>query len=30
MGYIKNDLEIIKNEVEQYTSAIAEAIIENI
>ena len=30
MGYIKNDLEIIKNEVEQYTTAIAEAIMESI
>lgn len=30
MGYIKNDLEIIKNEVEQYTVAIAEAISEQI
>ena len=27
MGYIKNDLEIIKNEVEQYTTAIAEAMV---
>lgn len=30
MGYIKNDLEIIKNEIEQYTTAIAEIISENI
>ena len=30
MGYIKNDLQSIKNEKEQYVSAISEAIIENL
>lgn len=30
MGYIKNDLEIIKNEADQYTTAISEAIEEGI
>lgn len=30
MGYIKNDLDIIKNQMEQYVSAISEAIIENL
>lgn len=30
LGYIKNDLEIIKNEKEQYVQAISEAILENI
>ena len=29
MGYIKNDLDIIKNEIEQYVTAIAEAFVEN-
>ena len=29
MGYIKNDLEILKNEMEQYVTAISEAILEN-
>lgn len=30
MGYIKNDLEIIKNEMEQYVTAISEAVSENL
>lgn len=30
MGYIKNDLEIIKNEMEQYVTAISESILENL
>lgn len=30
MGYIKNDLEIIKNEMEQYVTAISEAVLENL
>lgn len=30
MGYIKNDLEIIKNEIEQYVTAISEAVLENL
>lgn len=29
-GYIKRDLDIVKNEIEQYTNAITEAISENI
>lgn len=29
MGYIKSDLDIIKNEIEQYVTAIAEAFVEN-
>ena len=30
MGYIKSDLDIIKNEIEQYVTAISEAFCENI
>lgn len=30
MGYIKNDLEIIKTQMEQYVTAISEAILENL
>lgn len=30
MGYMKNDLEIIKNEIEQYVTAISEAVLENL
>ena len=30
MGYIKKDLEIIKNQMEQYVSAISEAVLENL
>lgn len=30
MGYIKNDLEIIKNEEEQYVTAISEAVLQNL
>ncbi len=30
MGYIKNDLEIIKNEMEPYVTAISEAVLENL
>lgn len=30
MGYIKNDLEIIKNQMEEYVTAISETILENL
>lgn len=30
LGYIKNDLQIIKNEMDQYVTAISEAILENL
>mgnify|MGYP001064823975 CR=1 FL=1 len=30
MGYLKNDLEIIKNEMEQYVTAISESILQNL
>lgn len=30
LGYIKNDIGIVKNEIEEYSAAIAEAIVEKI